>query len=60
MEAEYNLSFSETNEITGNICPVREAAGSNVLVAELNFHARIVPSCGMESKNTNQQGYIIQ
>ncbi len=59
IEAEYSLSFRETNETTGNICPVREVAGSNVLVVGLNFHAKMVPSCNIESEKTNQESYII-
>jgi hypothetical protein len=46
----------ETSETTGSVWPAREVAGSMVLAAELKFHAKIVPSCGIESQK-NQQGY---
>jgi hypothetical protein len=46
----------ETSETTGSVWLARDTAGSMVLVAELKFHAKIVPSFGIESQK-NQHGY---
>ena len=45
MEPEYSLLAPTTSVTTARVWPVSDAAGSKQLVAALNFHASIVPSC---------------
>jgi hypothetical protein len=43
------------NETTASLWPSREAAGSKQLVAALNLHAKILPSCTKHKKRESNK-----
>jgi hypothetical protein len=45
IEPEYSLLAPTTSVTTARVWPFSDAAGSKQLVATLNFHAKIAPSC---------------